>query len=280
MNLPMRHHFIPQFILRNFTNDDGYLYCYSKQARRMFKSTPSNVFLEKHLYSQRDERGKKNPSVETEISHSIDGPAAPVLDKIVKTVRNGTLPGLTGLEKRIWDEFFCCQLRRLPTARGSISDAELVAEALDDFERHIQPLSATLRDKYKDAGLQRDLAHNAWTKIIAQGGGELMDVLQRKGLAIGLIENQKKSFIIGDNPTIRITPHGNTHLSHPQVELLLPIAHDVIVTPGYSAGKEELASLVNSDWVRKINESIFRQSNVIAGRSQKLLESLSGVRAK
>ena len=60
MNLPIRHHFIPQFILRNFTNDDGYLYCYSKQARRMFKSPPSNVFLKKHLYSQRDERGKKN----------------------------------------------------------------------------------------------------------------------------------------------------------------------------------------------------------------------------
>ena len=280
MHLPIRHHFIPQLILRNFTNDDGYLHCYSKQARRMFKSPPSNVFLKKHLYSQRDERGKKNPSVEIEISNSIDGPAAPVLDKIVKSGRNGTLPGLTGLEKRIWDEFFCCQLRRLPTARGSISDAELVAEALDDFERHIQLLSATLRDKYKDAGLQRDLAHNAWAKIIAQGGGELMDVLQQKGLAVGVIGNPKKSFIIGDNPTVRITPHGNTHLSHPQVELLLPIAHDVIVTPCYSTGKEELASLVDSDWVRKINESIFRQSNVIAGRSRKLVESLSSVRAK
>ena len=280
MNLPIRHHFIPQLILRNFTTDDGYLYCYSKQARRIFKSPPSNVFLKKHLYSQRDERGKKNPSVEIEISNSIDGPAAPVLDKIVKSARNGTLPGLTSLEKRIWDEFFCCQLRRLPTARGSISDAELVAEALDDFERHIQPLSATLRDKYKDAGLQRDLAHNAWTRIVAQGGGELLDVLQRKGLAIGVIRNQKKSFIIGDNPTIRITPRGNTHLSHPQVELLLPIAYDVIVTPGYSAGKEELASLIDSDWVRSINEFIFRQSNVIAGRSRKLVESLSRVRAK
>ena len=280
MNMPIRHHFIPQFTLRNFADGDGHLYCYSKQSHRIFRSNPVNVFLRKNLYTQRDEQGIENASVELEISNSIDGPVTPILRKIVKSARNGSVPGLTESEKRTWDGFFCCQLRRLPLARESLSDAEIVSETLDGFERHIRPLSAAERDEYEDPELRRELTHNAWTKIIPQAEGELMDVLQSKGLAIGVIGNSKKSFIVGDNPTIRITPRGHTHLRHPQVELLLPISHDVVITPGYSAEKEILTSLADNVWIRKINEFIFRQSQVIAGRSRKLVESLSGVRAK
>ena len=280
MNTPIRHHFIPQLILRNFVDEDGYLYCYSRQGGRIFKSAPGNVFFEKHLYAQYDEQGRENASVETEISESIDGPVAPVLNKIVKSARNGTLPGLTESEKKTWDEFFCCQLRRVPAARQSLLDSEIVSEVLNEFERGIRPLSIAEREEYNDPEMRKELTHNAWTRIIAEGEGELMDVIQNKGLAIGVIEGSRKSFIIGDNPTIRIAPHGHTHLRDPKVELLFPIAHDIIVTPGYRAGSEGLTSLADSVWIRKVNEFIFRRSQVIAGRSRKLVASLSRVWAK
>ena len=280
MNIPIRHHYNPQMILRNFTDANGELHCFSKASGKVFKSSPADVFVEKYLYTQRDEHGKKDMSVESELSRLIEGPVAPVVKKIVEMARIGRTPGLTQSEKRAWDGYFCCQLRRLPSVRESLPDAEIVLENLDRFEAEVRPLTSSERKKFENPELQRELTRNAWVKIVSQSYGELMDVLQRKGLGIGVIENCKKSFVMGDNPTIRVAPLGRTHLGFSEVQILLPISHDVVVTPGYLAGQEDLVVLSDTEWIRKINEAIFEQSNLIAARSQRLIESLSWVQAE
>lgn len=278
MNTSSRHHYIPKLSLKNFTNDNGILRCFSKASGSVFKSNPNGVFVINHLHTQRDQYGNEDVSVESELAIGIERAADPVIQKIIEMARMEKTPGLTQSERRAWDEYFCCQLRRLPSARESLPDAEIVSEHLDRFEEDVRPLESSERKKYENPELQRQLTHNAWVKTLLQSDGELMDLLQSKGLAIGVIKNPKKSFVIGDNPAVRIAPLGRTHLGFPEVEIWLPISHDVIVTPGYLSGQERLIVLTDTEWIRKINEEIFKQSNLIAARSERLIESLSGRR--
>ncbi len=274
MNTPIRHHYIPRMILRNFTDNKGRLHCFYKPAGKIFSTTPDNVLAESHLYTRQDASGRSDVSVEKKLSH-LEGRAQPVIEKIVHAARKRKKPALTSSEKEAWDEYFCSQLRRLPAARESLPDAELVAEHLDKFEEEIRPLQPAEREEFSVPKLQRKIIHNAWVPIIVARQGELLEVLQDKGLVIGFIENARKSVVTGDNPIIEIASQGRTSLHLPEVERLFPLAHDTIVTPGLPAGNEKLVVLDNTGYIRQINEEILNKSNVIVGRSHALIESLS-----
>lgn len=78
---PIRHHYIPQFILRNFCfNDNNDLYYYDKESQETTIRNARDVFMEKNLY--RDEiNHSDNPTkvekdlarFENEISQIING---------------------------------------------------------------------------------------------------------------------------------------------------------------------------------------------------------------
>ena len=277
MNEPIRHHFIPQMLLRNFADKEGQLHCFSKATGKIFSSGPEGVFARNHLHTQRDAYGNKDVSVEHELAKEIEGPATPVVQKIIEKARIGRPPGLTGSEKKTWDAFFCSLLRRLPAMRESLSDAELVRQGLDQFEQYVRPLTSSERKEYETPDLQRELTHNAWVQTLSHPKGELMDVIRSKGLFVGVIGNLQKSFVVGDIPTLRYAPKGRTDLIFPEVELLLPVSHDVMVTPAFLAGHEELVILPDTEWIREKNEAIFEQSKLVAAKSQRLIKSLSRV---
>ena len=50
---PIRHHYIPQFILRNFCFEDGHLYYFDKQTGCISVKDTRDVFMARNLY--RDE---------------------------------------------------------------------------------------------------------------------------------------------------------------------------------------------------------------------------------
>ena len=274
MNTPIRHHYIPRMILRNFTDNNGRLHCYYKPAGKIFSTTPDNVLAESHLYTRQGASGKKDVSVEKELSH-LEGRVQAVVEKIVNAARKGDEPGLAPSEKKTWDDYLCSQFRRLPVARESLPDEELVAEHLDRFEREVRPLKPAVREKFSEPKFQTELVDDAWVQIVANPQGELLEVLQDKGLVIGFIGNARKSLVTGDNPTIEIAPQGRTDLRFPEVERLFPLAHDIVVTPGLPAGNEKLVVIDDTGYIRQLNEEILKNSNIIVGRSHALIESLS-----
>ena len=65
---PIRHHYIPQFILRNFAFDEsGRVLYYDKRQSAISVVEPRNIFMVKNLY--RDEIN--NPSEPTQIEHDL-----------------------------------------------------------------------------------------------------------------------------------------------------------------------------------------------------------------
>ncbi|MCY4390363.1 MAG: DUF4238 domain-containing protein [Desulfurellaceae bacterium] len=271
-----RNHYIAEMLSGRFTDKDGKLYCCRKEnPRNIFRTTPINVFLESDLYIQYDENGKRDVSVEKGLSQ-FEGKANEVIEKIVSSARGGMNPGLTPDEKKIWDEFFCKQWRRLPLwCAETISDDSLYKKCLDSFENERRPLTDYERRRFDDPKRKARILKNGWVKSVELSGGELMRVLGDKGLCVAVIRNLKKSFVIGSNPIIRIAPNGHTRLDDPAVEALFSIAHDVVVSACLSRGEEKLIDENDSNHIRQINEAIWKQSDMIAGRSHELITSLS-----
>ena len=58
-----------------------------------------------------------------------------------------------------------------------------------------------------------------------------------------------------------------------------PVAPDIAITPYFARGQEKLAE-PEDPAARKINEEIFRQSQAIAGRSERLIASLAEIPPK
>ena len=91
-------------------------------------------------------------------------------------------------------------------------------------------------------------------------------------MLIAVISVPRESFVIGSCPIARF--HRGIPLTRPEVQFWLSIASDVSVSPYFACGREKCVE-VRDPFVRKINREIFRQSSAIAGRSEKLIASLS-----
>ena len=76
----VNHHYIPKFFTQAFTNDEGKLHVYDKQAERFKKRqvTPKRIFYEEHLNSLAI-NGVRYPIVESMYSKAIDNRLANVI---------------------------------------------------------------------------------------------------------------------------------------------------------------------------------------------------------
>ena len=76
---PIRHHYVPQFILRNFCDNQGLLHYYEKNTGILMYKQPRDVFMEKNLY--RDELNHpKNPTkIEADLAR-YEGEIAKIID--------------------------------------------------------------------------------------------------------------------------------------------------------------------------------------------------------
>lgn len=80
--LKKRHHLVPEFYLRRFTDKNGHIWNYDKEKSTVKKLTVINTSVEKHCYSYTDVDGTRNNDVEDFIA-KIESDAAPVLEKFI-----------------------------------------------------------------------------------------------------------------------------------------------------------------------------------------------------
>ncbi len=109
---------------------------------------------------------------------------------------------------------------------------------------------------------------------MGQPSTDVQAVLEGTGIALVVIRKANKSFVIGSRPVVKFTTHSETRLGHPEVELWLPIAHDVAICVIPGRGKEVVLTLDDDRKIRSFNLAVLGQSTMIAGRSEALVKSL------
>ena len=279
MSIPKRHHYIPRMLLKRFVDEGGFLYVFDSRypEKGIWKTKPENVFVERHLYTQIEADGSKDASVETKFLASIESDASPVLEKIVCGARRGFLPCLTPAEKYIWFRFFYCQLIRVPERREKHSEEvrQIVLTEIEVISRLGLFTDDELAILDDDETMDRH-RRNASIRSVTTKSERVLEVLSEKRICAAVIRNPKpkRSFVIASNPVLKLTYPDRAHLSDPTVEFWLPLARDVAFSP-CPGDRDKVVSLKDRH-IESLNKSAFEQSNVIAGCSREIIESVLG----
>ncbi|WP_213981347.1 DUF4238 domain-containing protein [Sphingomonas sp. dw_22] len=273
-NLPKRHHFIPQMILRHFADSDGQLWFWRRGFAEgdVRKAGTQQLFVEKDLYTRFHTDGSKDIALERFFS-AMEGNGASFIDQLADAVRSNKLPKLDAGAWEFWDLFFYFQLKRTP---GAIKEIGAKMGFDDRIKAAADEIRAIRKETGKDVdepGLEEWIAKNA--VVLAQAAkpsDELLAQFKTMGLAIYRINDPQKSFVVGDVPgaTARFRIEGGW--SRPT--MFLPLTWDIAV--GQLGGRRAVeVVMVDREQARRMNIASTTRSTVIAGRSGALIASLS-----
>ncbi len=65
---PIRHHYVPQFILRNFCDDNGYVNYFNKNTNIIALREPRDIFMERNLYRDQVNYPENPTKIETDLA--------------------------------------------------------------------------------------------------------------------------------------------------------------------------------------------------------------------
>lgn len=278
MSEPKRHHYVPKVLLRNFVDEAGELFVYDKDVplEGIRRRSPTMVLRELHLYTTVSATGERDSSQEQRYQR-LETSARPVLDKLIDAARAGRLPALVPAEKLLWDEFIYEQWRRVPEQHRSLykeSDWEAqIADAVKSLELRIgRALRSDELDQVAEFSVERRFRHGVLVGALGKQSTNALATLGNRGLFIGRAP-VGRSFVVGSRPIVRFRSPTSDRLDDHGVEFWLPIAHDVIVSPGAARGTEQMLDL-DIAMVRKVNRAAWKQSSKVVAKSAQLLTSL------
>jgi len=282
LSQPIRHHYIPQMIIRNFTDERGWVHGWDldRPARGVFRSRPEGVFFEKHLYSIFDKRGVLVPEAETDLSR-LEGQVSAIIQKLIRAARSHTLPGLTPDERVWWDLFFFIQWKRVPDQqRLSMTDAALVEQFDATTARLLleHPERRTEIEALAQPEKRAQMLKNVRVGALLHPGRLVPEALASRGLSLLTIPDTKRSFLLGSRPVVKMAIRGAPDLTDERSEVWLPIAPDVAVGPGRKDQWEQGFTLTEAKPIRELNEATWSQSSMVIGRSPALVRSLASRR--
>lgn len=277
MSLPERHHYVPEVILKRFTDEHGWLQLYSRREGRVRRTRINNAFCEGHLYSEIDDQGRKDPRVELELSW-LETVIDPILAKFENSAGTGRLPNLSPAELLTWRFFLVVQWRRVPDLHQTVAtDEETAAELhqiLDDMQARFPERAAEI-EAMRDAAEMRRTIRNARVRAVPEVSQRVMDAMQTRGVAVLSITAPTKSLVIGSRPVVQMAFRDGLSLIDEATEMWLPISSKVAVGVGPRSEPETIYYLNNHAAIRHLNLSIARQSTEFASCSAKLTESIS-----
>lgn len=281
MSKPKRHHYIPQMLSKHFANQEGKLYVYDKShpEKGVQKWGPKDTFVRRHLYSQEEEDGTRDVSVETEFLEPQESEASPVIKKIISAARMEIVPELSAKEKRAFVTFFYYQLIRLPAVRNNfVGEVSEVLTSYLEAESRVRPLNYYEQALLVEGDARERHLKNASVNTLRSSpvGKETIDEIVKGSLCVAAIKRPKpnRSFIISDYPYIRLADRDLLYHDNRKIEIWLPLASDVAVA--LTPGRFNKLWVMNDRKREALNQSLFSQSKVIAGCSYGLIESIRG----
>ncbi len=276
-NIPVRHHYIPQMHQKRLANTQGLLYRFDKRSpeRCVFRTTPKNTFVERHLYDQHHEDGKVETSAEETLA-VLDGKANTVIHKIVESARSDKLPDLDFHERFTWDLYYYTLYKRTSDAmrRMELEDEQIAEIISRVIVEHQVSDRAIVTEQERTNLLGANLRQTAKVRGVLQVGAAFQ-LFSRRGLDIAIIRCSSGCLVIGDNPIINFNLCKPARVLLPPLEGWLPVAHDVAVRPAFTRSEGISLFTKDKEFAGLLNDLMLRQSTTVVGRSREVVDALS-----
>ncbi len=268
-------------MLRHFMNEAGVLFVYDKMRPELGIKplSPDNAFVRGHYFSEKDKSGNVDLTAEIRLGQ-IESAAAPVIKRIIDSVRCDEIPKFSNDDRRHFIRYIYFQLKRSPEWFQRISkdfqNKDAIEDFLHEFEQTRRPLTEAEKRDFEDPETLKRLNENVRARAMSSETEEtenILSLLETKGIHFFRLPS-RKSLIIGTSPLVRDFASGNPHLSERTTHLWVPLAHDIAVVFRGDDADIQIYGIKETSIIRAVNLSVFNQSDLVAARNLKLLESL------
>ncbi len=228
-----------------------------------WKATPKAVCWEKHEYTINDDRGEKDASLESEFYSTMDDKLNTATKEIISLVQQGIVPNIDAETRQALAHSLVIDMgRRNPDQKKVI-------------------IEAAQRPDFKEAILKR-----LPEQFSEQDAVEMYDKLTSNTQHMKLTTNKSRRIFLGkgvrsltDKPfRYFLAPEGKTFvLGNPLVSAsdiyIVPIDPKVAIV--FRSNDGPAIETLTNEGIRKINESIYRNSSRVISTCPKVLESLA-----
>lgn len=268
-----KHHYVPQFYLRNFTPSPGEkdVFVY-KRAEKPFRSGIINLATSNNFYSIKDEEtGAKDETIEHFFSQ-LEGATKPIIDKVIHDKRIG----LTNDERVTFTHFLGFLYVRNQTFRQKTKNfyseimKQTMAFAAHDKELFSRSLKKAVTENITEKQLEEtrelalsgeyDIGYKEEDHFIGATlslAKDIMPLFWGKNWRI-ITTTTSRSFVTSDNP-ISIAPPRN-YIKHPlgglgllEADIYLPLSPDTVL---FCTNNEEWPDTIElkREWVDSTNK--------------------------
>lgn len=279
MNYPKRNHYIPQFIIRNFADSDGKVYCFSRKNDKTYAVTPKNVLLENSLYTLKDEFGRKSTQRETEFSR-LESRVARLVNRIIHEVSSGEkIISLSEDDRSLWADYLITQQSRHPERWRSIRAEDSIPRIISQIERGGRLIHPLVKAYYLSEPMKEILAKESWLKLNSCDKAQLesKSILMNGEIEIMVADDSHEGFLLGDRPYNRYPRENNLALWDPETRLRNPNSSEITISWKFSRRPSQIGATVisiSNDVVAEYNKLVIEQSITIVGRTPEMINRL------
>ena len=288
MSNPKNQHYIPRFILRQFSQDGGQIWTFNHDDGIMCRRI-EKVFVERHLYTKRSvdtgnvashsaDPKKFKQSIQHDYSYEnqiskLETSATPIIRSVVEHARRRECPQLSHTQATVLKRFVFLGARRTTESQArarSTNEPDVfyrAAKAVANRQGFPLPEKSRLYEDGRIEVLENVVTRNSSASFAAGDMPQIRAEIERfcrdTGIQI-LFCTGRRRFIVGSQ-WIGIVTERNGH-RYSKVSVF-PIAPDVAIVPTDRPHREELL-LPNDRYVHGINLAVAEQSHTIAGVEQ------------
>lgn len=245
--------------------------------REVRQSSPSDLMRQRDLHTFELDDGSRDTSLEKGFSQ-FETTVAPVVSSIIDHARANSLPRLTEEQRELLTAFFYHQMRRVP----EFNDPHLWLGSDEEFVKNVHKIAQEkgVQLSIEELAMLNDPRHlerlknNARVTALGTFYEQVPSELRKLTLAVLKVEKKSKAFIIGSSPVLKLASEAAPKLSDTSTQVYLPLSSDVAVLLRHS--EQEALYSVSEAYIRRLNLIMTARSRVVAGRSESLIQSLTG----
>ena len=288
LGLARNHHYVPQWVLRQWSSEPGRLWV-AKRVRGKWDIRQRSIkrsFSHGGLYDSYPPVPDPSPTdfVERRLS-GIESSVAGVWNRLRRTLDRQTALVHADADAEEWLKLHIwLQLTRTPhffeRVRGQIRYGRPeIDRAVGRVEAAGGRVTDADRQAIEDGSMLEECLQNAAAMNVIMQDARSRSwriLMEQRGLVVGRAVNNVR-FVVSDHPVLycNSVPGSGSTLANPHLQVWTPLS------PRYALGLVDPSDLrpgtvvsLNSDRVGEWNESLFRDCRVCAGRTRTDLSSL------
>lgn len=269
-NEPVRHHYVPDFLLSNFTAENGCLWVYDTKENKVWPGSPRATGFEKHWHTVvRKDGTKDTSSIEGIVTARYDTPGCQAVRMLMNREK------LDDASLKSFFRFVAALMLRTPRSIRQMTEigTALLSESASRLAAHNQEFQSRVTERLKQAGASEDVIKSVLNDA-AEGRTQfaprheltlitsLMNVdsivprLAELKWMFCVLPDSEDDFIIGDHPVLLEDLSSESErrplgIMNPNIELILPLSRRMAAVanhtcqPSYGTFQSGMSLMIN-----------------------------------